>query len=186
MQAYQSFNPQAYNAAAAAAVSAAAYYHHHHHPANYVISPQYPLDGFAYNPTVNGSSQNSFNSATVFQHDYSASNQYATPQPQQLSNSALIAQPPTYLTMNTTQNNIYTNVCYNTTPAGQVQQMGSAGAYGATPFTNSPLLSNANQSPTSSASPNNDISPNSTSKTPISTQTYQLNPTIGKLNGRQS
>lgn len=42
MQAYQSFNPQAYmpNSAAAAA-AAAAYYQHH--PANYVLPTQYGL-----------------------------------------------------------------------------------------------------------------------------------------------
>ena len=43
MQAYQSFNSQAYipNSAAAAVAAAATYYQHH--PPNYVLPPQYSL-----------------------------------------------------------------------------------------------------------------------------------------------
>jgi hypothetical protein len=134
MQAYQSFNPQAYNAAAAAAaVSAAAYYHHHHHhhpSSNYVLSPQYTLDGFAYNPSATGTTvaQSGFGPNPLFQNDYMATSQTSPQQYVQATNhhhqhqqqqpGSLIGThapppPPTYLTMNTTQNNIYTNVCYN-------------------------------------------------------------------------
>jgi hypothetical protein len=130
MQAYQAFNPQvSYNAAAAAA----AYYQHHHAAGNYanaVLSPQYSLDGFAYNAALtNANAQNGcfidYTTGTLHQQ----SQQPQTHQQQQQIPSPYVTSTtpngtnivdPTYLTMNSSNSQYIQMPQYttSTTPNG--------------------------------------------------------------------